>query len=166
VILSPREKQLLHRFAKSKTDVLSPNGSLEKADFEWLCRSIDSYIAENGKLTGLVVCVKSFPGWESLGTMFAHLKFVRDHHRKIGRIAAVTDRELLRIMTIISKHLVSAEASNFLPIKKQRRWRGWKPRNNPRRHPWNLCPWTQSERRARFGRSPLGSRTGLAIIAT
>jgi hypothetical protein len=67
---------------------LSPNGSLEKADFERLCREIDSYTAENGKRTGLVVCVKSFPGWESLGAMFAHLKFVRDHHRDIDRIAA------------------------------------------------------------------------------
>jgi hypothetical protein len=134
-----------HRTGRSKKQI--SNG---------LCREIDSYTAENGKRTGLVVCVKSFPGWESLGAMFAHLKFVRDHHRDIDRIAAVTDSELLRIMTIISKHLVSAEASNFLPIKKQRRWRGWKPRNNPRRHPWNVCPWTQSERRARFGRSPLG----------
>jgi hypothetical protein len=75
--------------------VLSPNGSLEKADFERLCREIDPYIAENGKLTGIMVCVKSFPRWESLGAMVAHLKFVRDHHRNIGRIAAVTDSELL-----------------------------------------------------------------------
>jgi hypothetical protein len=34
---------------------LSPNGSLEKADFERLCREIDPYIAENGKLTGIMV---------------------------------------------------------------------------------------------------------------
>jgi hypothetical protein len=93
--------------------VLSPNGSLEKADFERLCREIDPYIAENGKLTGIMVCVKSFPGWESLGAMVAHLKFVRDPHRNIGRIAAVTDSELLRIMTMISKHFVSAEARQF-----------------------------------------------------
>jgi hypothetical protein len=93
--------------------VLSPNGSLEKADFERLCREIDPYIAENGKLTGIMVCVKSFPRWESLGAMVAHLKFVRDHHRNIGRIAAVTDSELLRIMTMISKHFVSAEARQF-----------------------------------------------------
>jgi hypothetical protein len=93
--------------------VLSPNGSLEKADFERLCREIDPYIAEKGKLTGIMVCVKSFPGWESLGAMVAHLKFVRDHHRNIGRIAAVTDSELLRIMTMISKHFVSAEARQF-----------------------------------------------------
>jgi SpoIIAA-like len=93
--------------------VVSPNGSLEKADFERLCREIDPYIAENGKLTGIIVCVKSFPGWESLGAMVAHLKFVRDHHRNIGRIAAVTDSELLRIMTMISKHFVSAEARQF-----------------------------------------------------
>jgi hypothetical protein len=93
--------------------VLSPNGSLEKADFERLCREIDPYIAENGKLTGIMVCVKSFPGWESPGAMVAHLKFVRDHHRNIGRIAAVTDSELLRIMTMISKHFVSAEARQF-----------------------------------------------------
>jgi hypothetical protein len=79
-----------------------------------------------------MVCVKSFPGWESLGAMVAHLKFVRDHHRNIGRIAAVTDSELLRIMTMISKPSYRPRRGNFLPIKKQRRWPGWKPRNNPR----------------------------------
>ena len=45
--------------------LLSPNGSLKKADFERLGREIDPYIAENGKLTGLMVYVKSFPGWDA-----------------------------------------------------------------------------------------------------
>jgi hypothetical protein len=38
---------------------------------------------------------------------------VRDHHRKIIRIAAVTDSDLLSIMTRISKHFLSAQVRQF-----------------------------------------------------
>jgi hypothetical protein len=93
--------------------ILSPSGPLEKADFERLAREIDPYIAEKGKLAGLMVCVKSFPGWDSFEALGSHLSFVRDHHRKIGRIAAVTDSGLLGVMTKISKHFISAEAKQF-----------------------------------------------------
>jgi hypothetical protein len=93
--------------------ILSPNGPLEKADFERIVEEIDPYIAENGKLTGLMICVKAFPGWDSFGALVSHLRFVRDHHRKIVRIAAVTESELLGIMAHISKHFVSAQVRQF-----------------------------------------------------
>jgi hypothetical protein len=93
--------------------ILSPKGPLEKADFERLAREIDPYIAESGKLTGVMVCAKSFPGWNSVEALLSHLSFVRDHHRKVARIAAVTDSEFLGVMIRISKPFVSAEARRF-----------------------------------------------------
>ena len=35
------------------------------------------------------------PGWDSCGVLVEHLRFVRDHHRNIKRVAAVTDSGLL-----------------------------------------------------------------------
>ena len=93
--------------------ILSPNGPLEKVDFERLVQEIDPYIAENGELRGLMVCVKAFPGWDSLGAFLSHLQFVRGHHQQVKRVAIVTDSEFLKVMPHIVKHFVSAQVRQF-----------------------------------------------------
>ena len=93
--------------------VLSPDGPIEKADFERIAREVDPFIASHGRLAGVMICAKAFPGWDSFGALVSHLRFVRDHHRKIDRIAAVTDSELLKIMPHIAKHFVAAEVRQF-----------------------------------------------------
>ncbi|MGX5735832.1 STAS/SEC14 domain-containing protein [Bosea thiooxidans] len=93
--------------------VLSPDGPLEEADFQRLAGEVDPYIAANGRLTGLMIRARSFPGWASFGALVSHLRFVKDHHRKIARIAAVTDDQLLKIMPSIASHFVAAEIRQF-----------------------------------------------------
>lgn len=93
--------------------VLSPDGPLAEADFRGIAREVDPFIASHGRLVGVMICAKSFPGWDSFGALVSHLRFVRDHHRKIDRIAAVTDSELLKIMPHIARHFVSAEVRQF-----------------------------------------------------
>ncbi len=41
------------------------------------------------------------------------MKFVKDHHRKIKRVAIVTDSKLGSIVPGIAKHFVSAEIKHF-----------------------------------------------------
>jgi len=93
--------------------LITPEGPLEKADFERLASAVDPFIASKGKLTGLLIYTKSFPGWESFGAFVSHLKFVADHHRQIERIAAVTDSGFLKIMPRIADHFVSAQVRHF-----------------------------------------------------
>lgn len=93
--------------------ILSPDGPLEASDFQKLAEEIDPYIAANGHLTGLMILAKEFPGWESFGALVSHLRFVKDHHHKIDRIAAVTDSEFLKIIPHIAKHFVAAEIRQF-----------------------------------------------------
>ncbi|MGV7219315.1 STAS/SEC14 domain-containing protein [Bradyrhizobium sp. UFLA05-112] len=93
--------------------IVSPNGPLSGADFARLAQEIDPFIASNGKLNGLMVCVKDFPGWDGFGALISHLGFVRDHQRKIDRIAAVTDSEALKAMTHVSNYVVSPQVRQF-----------------------------------------------------
>lgn len=93
--------------------VLTPEGPLEQVDFERIAGAVDPFIASHGRLVGVMICAKAFPGWDSFGALVSHLRFVRDHHRKIDRIAAVSDSELLKIMPHIAKHFVSAEVRQF-----------------------------------------------------
>jgi hypothetical protein len=93
--------------------IVSPNGPLAKADFARLAQEVDPFISANGKLTGLMVCATAFPGWNSFAALLSHLGFVRDHHRKIDRIAAVTDSGPLKVMTQISRYFVSPQVRQF-----------------------------------------------------
>lgn len=93
--------------------VIIPDGPLEKADFERLARAVDPFIASKGKPAGVMIYTRSFPGWRSFGAFVSHLKFVIDHHRRIERIAAVTDSRFLKIMPRIASHFVQAKIKHF-----------------------------------------------------
>ncbi|HZD40384.1 MAG TPA: STAS/SEC14 domain-containing protein [Terriglobales bacterium] len=93
--------------------ILKPSGRLESADFETLGREVDPYIEEKGNLAGLMIYAKSFPGWVNFASFLSHIKFVRNHHRKVRKIAAVTESGFLSIMPQIAKHFVQAEVRHF-----------------------------------------------------
>jgi hypothetical protein len=93
--------------------ILTPEGKLEASDFERVGREVDPFIDANGMLSGLMVCAKTFPGWADFAALITHIRFVRDHHRKIRRIAAVSDSEFAKIMPAIAKHFVAADLRHF-----------------------------------------------------
>lgn len=93
--------------------VISPDGPLTSTDFEQLANEVDPFLASNGKLTGLMIHTKSFPGWDNFGALVSHLRFVADHHQRIERIAAVTDSGFLKIMPRLASHFVDAEIRHF-----------------------------------------------------
>ena len=93
--------------------ILKPEGPLRAEDFTALAGAVDPYIEERGDLNGLLIDAPSFPGWENFSALLSHLRFVRDHHRKIRRIAVVSDSPLLAIGPKIADHFVSAEVRAF-----------------------------------------------------
>lgn len=90
-----------------------PTSPLEQSDFVALAKTIDPYITEIGGLAGLIIEIPTFPGWESLGAMAAHFRFVRDHHRYIKKIGIVTDSALGKVAEQLASHFVSAEIRQF-----------------------------------------------------
>jgi len=103
---------------------IQPKSALEKADFEDLARAVDPFIDETGDLAGLIIETPAFPGWESFGAMTAHLRFVRDHHKHIRKIAVVTDSALGTVAEKLASHFVSAEIKHFpaSDLDVARRW--------------------------------------------
>ena len=100
--------------------IVTPQGPLEKTDFELIGQEVDPFIAAKGKLTGLMIYAKSFPGWKNFEALLSHLKFVGEHQRLIERVAAVTDSEFLTIMPSIVTHFVHAEVKHFGLDEKER----------------------------------------------
>ena len=93
--------------------IIEPQSALSGEDFREISRAIDPYIRDKGKLTGLLIEARAFPGWDSFGALIEHLKFVRDHHRRIDRVAAVTDNEFLKIAPRIAEHFAHPEIRTF-----------------------------------------------------
>jgi hypothetical protein len=93
--------------------IVRPKDRLEAADFEQLAREVDPHIEANGALHGLMIEAESFPGWADFAALVAHLRFVRDHHRKIERIAVVGDSTFLAVAPKIAAHFVRAELRHF-----------------------------------------------------
>lgn len=104
--------------------VLEPEGALTEEDFAYAVGVIDPHIEQIGPLKGIIVHVGSFPGWASFASLLNHLKFVREHHRKVRRVALVTDSAIVNAAETIGSHLVEAEVRKF-PFDQLERARRW-----------------------------------------
>lgn len=92
---------------------LRPTSALEKEDFLQLAASVNPYLGATGQLAGLIIDAPDFPGWDSLGAMAAHFHFVREHHKRIRKVALVTDSPLGTVAEQLASHFVSAEIRHF-----------------------------------------------------
>ena len=90
-----------------------PTAAFTADDFAALAGTVDPHIEATGGLAGIVIEAPSFPGWDSLGAAVAHFRFVRDHHRRVRRVAVVTDSALGTVAEHLASHFVSAEIKRF-----------------------------------------------------
>ena len=64
-------------------------------------------------LAGLIIEVSEFPGWDTLGALIAHFRFVRDHHRHIRKVAIVTNAPIGTLAEKMASHFVAATIKHF-----------------------------------------------------
>lgn len=92
---------------------LQPHGVLMKEDFDKAVKVIDPFIEEYGKLNGVIIYTKSFPGWKDYAAFNRHLTFIKNHHKEIRKLAFVTDSVVGDFGELISSHFVSAVIKSF-----------------------------------------------------
>jgi hypothetical protein len=92
---------------------LEPVGELSVGDFKAAAALIDPYVDDNKILKGVVIHAERFPGWNSFAALLEHLSFVKEHHRKIERVAFVTDSALGAFGEKVAGHFVSAQVKHF-----------------------------------------------------
>ena len=98
---------------EAKIVVITPQGPLEKADFDQLSREIDPLIAANRNLASLMIRVQAFPGWRDFAAAAAHLRFVAAHQRHIDRVAVITDSGFLKAVPSVANMFVHPEIRTF-----------------------------------------------------
>jgi hypothetical protein len=102
--------------------VLHPEGPLEAADFTALASQVDNYLEGHGKLRGVLIHAKSFPGWKDFGALLAHLKFLKLHLKRIEKVAVVADGAIASIMPNIANHFVHAQVQHFEFSREDAAW--------------------------------------------
>jgi hypothetical protein len=110
----PEGPAVFHRLLpESSVIVVEVKQALRAQDFDALAFTADAWIEAHGDLQGLVIHAREFPGWENLGSFFHHVRFVRDHHRKVKRIALAADTKLASLAPRIAEHFIQAEVKSF-----------------------------------------------------
>ena len=66
-----------------------------------------------GQLNGLMIVAEHFPGWDDFAALTSHIRFVREHHQKIRRIAFVTADRVLSAVPRFASRFVDAEVRAF-----------------------------------------------------
>lgn len=104
--------------------ILEPDGALTDNDFRLAAQLIDPVIEKAGSLAGIIIRTRSFPGWNSFSALVSHLRFVREHHKSVKRIAFVTDSPVGSFAQAIGNHFISAQIRHFTfdEFEAARRW--------------------------------------------
>ena len=92
---------------------VAPQGKLAVEDFARLAEEVDAYLEKEGELNGLLIEAESFPGWHDFAALLSHVRFVKEHHQKIRKVAAVTDSGFLAILPKVAGLFVKAEVKHF-----------------------------------------------------
>ena len=98
---------------QNKFCLVEPQGPLNEADFKTMASQVDPIIEKEGELDGLVIKTRKFPGWENFGDIVAHIRFVKNHHQMIKKVALVTDSKIAGLIPVIGGHFVNAEVKHF-----------------------------------------------------
>ena len=109
---------------KEAIAILQPDGALSSKDFDKAVQIIDPFLEKGGHLNGVIIYTESFPGWDSLASLIRHLKFIKNHHKKVTHLAFVTDSIIGNLAEKIGSHFVAAEVKTF-PYKQLDEAKGW-----------------------------------------
>lgn len=101
------------RITDSGVLIVQPSGLITSDDFAAVQNQIDPWLESGNKLKGLLIDAPDFPGWKDFAGFRAHLKFVKDHHREIPRIAVASDDDFLTALPKLARHFVKADFRRF-----------------------------------------------------
>lgn len=93
--------------------LLEPRGGLSRADVDAAGSEINSYLNTQSRLDGLIIHTESFPGWQSFAAFCSYLLFNGDHHKKIKKIAIVTDSSTGTLGDSLASHFIRSRIRYF-----------------------------------------------------
>lgn len=101
--------------AESGILLLEPgsDAALSEDDFEAVGEIAKDHLKNHQQLRGIMIRSRRFPGWQSIGALFAHLKFINSVHDKIGKVALVTNSPMGTFADRVLDPLMLAKIRRF-----------------------------------------------------
>jgi hypothetical protein len=110
----PEGTGLSHRLlSESGVIVAEISEPLRAQDFDALGATAQKWLETHDGLQGIVLHVRKFPGWQNTGALRRHIRFVRDHQRRIGRIAVATNSKVAEVAPRVARHVVRPDVKAF-----------------------------------------------------
>jgi stage II sporulation SpoAA-like protein len=110
----PEHPGVSHRLlSESGVVVVEVTPPLRAQDFDALAVTADTWLETHDALPGVVVHVRGFPGWENVGGLLRHIRFVRDHRRRVRRVALAADGKLASLAPRLAEHFVKPGVKGF-----------------------------------------------------
>ncbi|MFD9813380.1 STAS/SEC14 domain-containing protein [Streptomyces sp. NPDC059080] len=102
----PEGPGISHRLTASEVLVVEVEQPLRAQDFDVLALTVDTWLGTHTELAGVVIHVREFPGWENIGGLIRHVRFIRDHHRNVRKIALAADSKVAALVPQLANHFV------------------------------------------------------------
>lgn len=93
--------------------VVSPDGPISSSDIAELNRQVSDYINANDRVPNLVLRAEHFPAWKDFDAVSDHIRFVRDHHKLVRKVAIVTDSRLVWLVRPLIDSFTGAKIRRF-----------------------------------------------------
>ena len=86
------------------------SGHLRADDFGTVAPQVDEFIEKHEKVS-VLLDLTEFHGWENITAARSHFTFIKDHHKRIERIAVVANKTW--------QHWISAVIGTFISSKEK-----------------------------------------------
>ena len=92
---------------------VQPWGPITREDVATLTRTVDEYLVDHSKITGVMVETRTFPGFASVGAFADYARFIANHHARVRRLALVTNSALAPVAEFMANYVVGIEMRHF-----------------------------------------------------
>lgn len=119
------EPRAIHRINRKQGVVtIKPRGELERSQIELLERDVDEYLKNHHQFKGVLLEVTHFPGWQDFSALARHVKLVKGHQERLGKVAIISDALACTPLPLVADLVLSPQVRAFKAVdrKAAREW--------------------------------------------
>ena len=102
-----------HFIEKAGLLVLRPDGELTEPEIAGLRSAVEAYLSDHKDIHGLLIDAQSFPGYDGISSFVSHVKFVAEFHKKIEKVALVSDAKVADLADFMARTFVHQNFRHF-----------------------------------------------------
>lgn len=103
----------VRQVADGQVVVVEVGAPLRSADIAALAAAVGPWLQGDARPRGLVMHARGVPGWDNVATLARHVRFLRDHHRRIDRLAMAVDGPVATLAPHVAGRILHPQVRHF-----------------------------------------------------